>query len=65
MRVVESLVAITLVFFILSAAGEVYGTCWALWGLSVSLIFLGTRTISLNGRATSGHTASNRVGSFT
>lgn len=28
----KDLVAITLVFFILSAAGEVYGTCWALWG---------------------------------
>lgn len=28
----KDLLAITLVFFILSAAGEVYGTCWALWG---------------------------------
>jgi DHA1 family tetracycline resistance protein-like MFS transporter len=28
----RGLVPFTLVFFILSAAGEVYGTCWALWG---------------------------------
>jgi DHA1 family tetracycline resistance protein-like MFS transporter len=28
----KELVPITLVFFILSAAGEVYGSCWALWG---------------------------------
>lgn len=28
----KELVPIVLVFFILSATGEVYGTCWALWG---------------------------------
>ncbi len=28
----KGLLPIVLVFFILSAAGEVYGTCWALWG---------------------------------
>jgi len=28
----KRLLPITLVFFILSGAGEVYGTCWALWG---------------------------------
>jgi DHA1 family tetracycline resistance protein-like MFS transporter len=28
----KSLLPIIFVFFILSAAGEVYGTCWALWG---------------------------------
>ena len=28
----NGLLPITFVFFILSAAGEVYGTCWALWG---------------------------------
>lgn len=28
----QRLVPITGVFFILSATGEVYGTCWALWG---------------------------------
>ena len=28
----KDLLPITCVFFILSAAGEVYGTCWALWG---------------------------------
>ncbi|WP_405051514.1 TCR/Tet family MFS transporter [Silvimonas sp.] len=28
----KSLAPITLIFFILSASGEVYGTCWALWG---------------------------------
>jgi DHA1 family tetracycline resistance protein-like MFS transporter len=29
---VRSLLPITIIFFIFSAAGEVYGTCWALWG---------------------------------
>ncbi len=29
----KALLPITLVFFILSATGEVYGTCWALWGI--------------------------------
>ncbi len=29
---VKSLLPITLIFFVFSAAGEVYGTCWALWG---------------------------------
>ena len=29
---VKSLLPITLIFFSFSAAGEVYGTCWALWG---------------------------------
>lgn len=29
---VKSLLPITIVFFTFSAAGEVYGTCWALWG---------------------------------
>jgi len=29
----KSLLPIVLVFFILSAVGEVYGTCWALWGM--------------------------------
>ncbi len=28
----KGLLPIVLVFFILSATGEVYGTCWALWG---------------------------------
>jgi DHA1 family tetracycline resistance protein-like MFS transporter len=28
----KGLLPITLVFFILSASGEAYGTCWALWG---------------------------------
>lgn len=28
----KSLLPITLIFFTFSAAGEVYGTCWALWG---------------------------------
>jgi DHA1 family tetracycline resistance protein-like MFS transporter len=28
----NGLLPIVLVFFILSATGEVYGTCWALWG---------------------------------
>ncbi|HTE47169.1 MAG TPA: TCR/Tet family MFS transporter, partial [Gemmatimonadaceae bacterium] len=28
----KSVLPIVLVFFILSATGEVYGTCWALWG---------------------------------
>lgn len=28
----KELVPITLLFFVLSAAGEVYGSCWALWG---------------------------------
>jgi DHA1 family tetracycline resistance protein-like MFS transporter len=28
----QGLFPIVLVFFIMSAAGEVYGTCWALWG---------------------------------
>jgi DHA1 family tetracycline resistance protein-like MFS transporter len=28
----QGLLPIILVFFILSGAGEVYGTCWALWG---------------------------------
>ncbi|OFA00577.1 TCR/Tet family MFS transporter [Duganella sp. HH101] len=29
---VKSLLPITAIFFIFSATGEVYGTCWALWG---------------------------------
>ncbi len=29
---VKSLLPITFIFFIFSATGEVYGTCWALWG---------------------------------
>ena len=29
---VRSLLPITIIFFIFSATGEVYGTCWALWG---------------------------------
>ena len=29
---VKSLLPLTLIFFIFSATGEVYGTCWALWG---------------------------------
>jgi DHA1 family tetracycline resistance protein-like MFS transporter len=29
----KGLLPITLVFFILSASGEAYGTCWALWGI--------------------------------
>nr|WP_295775329.1 TCR/Tet family MFS transporter [Rhodoferax sp.] len=29
---VKSLLPITTIFFAFSAAGEVYGTCWALWG---------------------------------
>jgi DHA1 family tetracycline resistance protein-like MFS transporter len=37
----KDLLPITSVFFILSAAGEVYGTCWALWG---------TDTFHWNGR---------------
>lgn len=28
----KGLVPVTVVFFILSAGGEVYGTCWSLWG---------------------------------
>ncbi|WP_410013623.1 TCR/Tet family MFS transporter [Sodalis sp. C49] len=28
----KGLLIVTLVFFFLSATGEVYGTCWALWG---------------------------------
>jgi DHA1 family tetracycline resistance protein-like MFS transporter len=28
----KGLLPITIVFFILSASGEAYGTCWALWG---------------------------------
>lgn len=28
----KSLLPITIVFFMFSATGEVYGTCWALWG---------------------------------
>jgi len=28
----KGLLPVTLVFFILSATGEAYGTCWALWG---------------------------------
>ncbi len=28
----KGLIPIAMVFFILSATGEVYGTCWALWG---------------------------------
>ena len=28
----KSLLPVTLIFFAFSAAGEVYGTCWALWG---------------------------------
>ena len=28
----QSLLPIILIFFIFSATGEVYGTCWALWG---------------------------------
>lgn len=28
----KSLLPITVIFFIFSATGEVYGTCWALWG---------------------------------
>lgn len=31
----ERLTPLTLVFFVLSATGEVYGTCWALWGRDV------------------------------
>lgn len=31
----RNLAPITSVFFILSATGEVYGTCWALWGSDV------------------------------
>ncbi len=31
----KGLVPIAIVFFILSAAGEAYGTCWALWGQDV------------------------------
>ncbi len=29
---IKGILPIILVFFILSASGEVYGTCWALWG---------------------------------
>jgi DHA1 family tetracycline resistance protein-like MFS transporter len=29
---VKRLLPITIIFFIFSATGEVYGTCWALWG---------------------------------
>lgn len=32
---VRGLLPITLVFFILSGAGEVYGTCWVLWGFDI------------------------------
>jgi DHA1 family tetracycline resistance protein-like MFS transporter len=28
----KSLLPVTLIFFTFSAAGEVYGTCWAMWG---------------------------------
>ena len=28
----KSLLPVTLIFFAFSAAGEVYGTCWAMWG---------------------------------
>ena len=31
----KGLLPITIVFFIMSASGEVYGTCWALWGSDV------------------------------
>jgi len=31
----KRLIPVTTVFFILSATGEVYGTCWALWGNDV------------------------------
>jgi DHA1 family tetracycline resistance protein-like MFS transporter len=31
----KNLMPVILVFFILSATGEVYGTCWALWGNDV------------------------------
>jgi DHA1 family tetracycline resistance protein-like MFS transporter len=31
----KRLIPVTIVFFILSASGEVYGTCWALWGNDV------------------------------
>ncbi|RQP25363.1 TCR/Tet family MFS transporter [Piscinibacter terrae] len=31
----KALVPITIVFFIMSASGEAYGTCWALWGHDV------------------------------
>lgn len=31
----KNLVPVTVVFFILSMTGEVYGTCWALWGNDV------------------------------
>jgi DHA1 family tetracycline resistance protein-like MFS transporter len=31
----KNLMPIVIVFFILSATGEVYGTCWALWGNDV------------------------------
>src|SRR5262249_47301031 len=29
----QGLLPIVLVFFIMSATGEAYGTCWALWGI--------------------------------
>lgn len=31
----KNLMPVTIAFFILSATGEVYGTCWALWGNDV------------------------------
>ncbi|WP_420995726.1 TCR/Tet family MFS transporter [Cupriavidus sp. 30B13] len=31
----KNLMPVTIVFFVLSATGEVYGTCWALWGNDV------------------------------
>jgi DHA1 family tetracycline resistance protein-like MFS transporter len=31
----KNLLPVTVVFFLLSATGEVYGTCWALWGNDV------------------------------
>ena len=31
----KNLMPVTLIFFIMSATGEVYGTCWALWGHDV------------------------------
>ena len=31
----KSLMPVVMIFFVLSATGEVYGTCWALWGNDV------------------------------
>ena len=31
----RNLIPVTLIFFILSSIGEVYGTCWSLWGNDV------------------------------